>query len=96
VCNANVAGQLQQPASQQQPAAAAVAAGWRLASLTQMADTFANMKGPTFKLALLAVSALLCAARGALAVGLPYMYSRGLRTSRTTSRTSRARSRGRV
>jgi hypothetical protein len=68
-------------------------AGWRLASLTQMADMFANMKGPTFKLALLALSALLCAARGALAVGPP--YPGGLRTSQTTSRTSRARSQGR-
>jgi hypothetical protein len=28
-----------------------------------MADMFANMKGPTFKLALLALPALLCAAR---------------------------------
>eukprot|EP01049_Picozoa_sp_SAG25_P009813 SAG25_NODE_1007_length_4332_cov_2.514529_1_plen_152_part_00 len=54
---------------------------------------FANMSGPTCKLALLALSALLCAARGAFAVGPP--YSGGLRTSPTTSRTSRARSRGR-
>jgi hypothetical protein len=54
---------------------------------------FANMKGPTCKLALLALSALLCAARGVFAVGTRHRRSRT--TSRTTSRTSRARSRGR-
>eukprot|EP01047_Picozoa_sp_COSAG01_P009398 COSAG01_NODE_384_length_17775_cov_186.844648_13_plen_74_part_00 len=43
--------------------------------------------------ALLALFGALCAARGAFAVG--DRYSGGPRTSRTTSRTSRARTRGR-
>ena len=52
----------------------------------------ANMAAPSAAFALLALFGALCAARGALAVGPP--YSGGLRTSRTTSHTSRARSRG--
>jgi hypothetical protein len=60
---------------------------------TQMVPMSANMAAPSAAFALLALFGALCAARGAFAIGPP--YSGGLRTSRTTSRTSRALSRGR-